>query len=200
MEGSQANHYFSLRSRISNSSRQRDSGFPVRLTLPTVAPGPTSGALRFVSLALHIPSHKGEGRRRNVSARNISEPSCRPETLFSSLAPLRAFAHTDAKTHRAQQAWMNSRNQTTIATAFTHRQHTFLHPTLGGKVRLHQQAPSPRMLEENGPSWSMRSCFPVVSEEQLDSERVESDISNHEILRFAQDFSWLRCPQNASAC
>ncbi len=51
-----------------------------------------------------------------------------PETLFSSLAPLRVFAHTAAKTHRAQQAWMNSRNQTTIATAFTHRQHRFLHP------------------------------------------------------------------------
>jgi len=38
----------------------RDSGFPLRLTLPTVAPGQTPGALRFVSLALHILS---QGRK-----------------------------------------------------------------------------------------------------------------------------------------
>jgi len=60
----------------------RDSGFPLRLTPPTVAPGQTPGALRFVSLALHIPSHKGEGRRRYVSARNVPEPNLHPETLF----------------------------------------------------------------------------------------------------------------------
>ncbi len=60
----------------------RDSGFPLRLTPPTVAPGQTPGALRFVSLALHIPSHKGEGRRRHVSARNASESNLHPETLF----------------------------------------------------------------------------------------------------------------------
>jgi hypothetical protein len=35
---------------------------------------PNAGALRFVSLALHILPHKGERRRRNVSARKVSEP------------------------------------------------------------------------------------------------------------------------------
>ena len=41
---------------------------------------PNSGALRFVSLALHILSHKGERRRRNVSARNVSGPELHLET------------------------------------------------------------------------------------------------------------------------
>ena len=34
---------------------RRDSGFLFRLTLPTVTPGQTAGAFRFVSPALHIP-------------------------------------------------------------------------------------------------------------------------------------------------
>jgi hypothetical protein len=69
-----ADHYFSPRSLLSQTNAERDSGFPFRLSLPTVAPGPFAGALRFVSLALHILPHKGERRRRNVSARKVSEP------------------------------------------------------------------------------------------------------------------------------
>ena len=92
----------------------RDSGFPLRLTLPTVAPGQTPGALRFVSLALHILSHKGERRRRHVSARNVSEPHFfNSETRFSKALPLH-FAHTPTKSRGAQQAWMNSRNQSNV--------------------------------------------------------------------------------------
>ena len=39
-------------------------------------------------------------------------------------------AHTTAKTDSAQQAWMNSRNLTTIASVAKHRQLVFSHPTL----------------------------------------------------------------------
>jgi len=75
MAGSTANHYFSPRGLLTASWRRRDSGFPFRLTLPTVAPGQTPGALRFVSLALHILPRKGRRRRRHVSARKVPEPA-----------------------------------------------------------------------------------------------------------------------------
>jgi hypothetical protein len=55
--------------------------------LPTVAPGQIPGALRFVSLALHILPHKGERRRRNVSARKVSGHAAIPETHFSKAQP-----------------------------------------------------------------------------------------------------------------
>jgi hypothetical protein len=77
-----ADHYFSLR-RLTPAGGREILDSLLRLTLPTVAPGQTPGALRFVSLALHIPSHKGERHRRNVSARNVSEPENHPETCFS---------------------------------------------------------------------------------------------------------------------
>jgi hypothetical protein len=48
---------------------------PLRLTPPTVAPGLFPEALRFVSLVPHILQHKGRRHRRNVSARNVSEPT-----------------------------------------------------------------------------------------------------------------------------
>lgn len=57
---------------------------PIGLTLPTVAPGQNSGALRFVSPVLHIPSRKDDGHRRNVSARKVSGYS--PETTFQKLS------------------------------------------------------------------------------------------------------------------
>jgi len=45
---------------LSQAYAERDSGFPFRLSLPTVAPGQIAGALRSASLALHILPHKGE--------------------------------------------------------------------------------------------------------------------------------------------
>ena len=92
-----------------------------------MAPGPIPGALRFVSLALHIPSHKGEGHRRYVSARNASEPYFHPETRFSKARPLLSLHTRSQKSRGTQQAWMNSRNQTTIARGRKHRQLVFLH-------------------------------------------------------------------------
>jgi hypothetical protein len=75
-----ANHYFSPQ----KAGEILDS---LRLSLPTVAPGQTPGALRFVSLVLHIPPQKGGGHRRNVSARKVSELELHPETYFSIAQP-----------------------------------------------------------------------------------------------------------------
>jgi hypothetical protein len=52
-----------------------------------------------------------------------------PETHFST-APLQVLCtHRHRNTHSTQQAWMYSRNQTTIASPCKHRQLVFLHPT-----------------------------------------------------------------------
>jgi hypothetical protein len=75
----------SHRARHANAGEILDSRSD--LMLPTVAPGQTPGALRFASLALHILSHKGERRRRNVSARKVSETYFDPETYFSKAQP-----------------------------------------------------------------------------------------------------------------
>ena len=115
MAGSKANHYFSPRSFIP-ASHAREILDSLRLTPPTVAPGQTPGALRFVSLALHILPHKGRRRRRNVSARKVFRPELHLKTRSQKLH-CRLPAQTAQKNHSTQQARMNSRNQTTIATA-----------------------------------------------------------------------------------
>ena len=116
---------------------------PFRLSLPTVAPGQTPGALRFVSLALHILPQKGGRHRRNVSARKVSEPALHPETHFS-IALLQVSVHyARRKTDSTQQAWMYSRNQTTIASACKHRQPVFLHPTRSAR-KSRVETPNPR--------------------------------------------------------
>jgi hypothetical protein len=51
-----------------------------------------------------------------------------PETDFSKA--LRKSPHNYPETHATQQAWINSRNPTTIATQWKHRQPIFLHPTV----------------------------------------------------------------------
>jgi hypothetical protein len=95
---------------------RQDSGFLFRLTLSTVAPGLIAGALRFASLALHVISHKGERRRRCVSARKVSySTAVRKHTLKSSGA---SSPFLTGRTRSTQQAWMNSRNLSTIATGF----------------------------------------------------------------------------------
>jgi len=82
--------------------RRRDSGFPFRLTLPTVAPGQIPGALRFVSPALHIPPQKGERHRRNVSARKASKLSTvRKQVISKAQLPVRAHNHTRNEQHTA---------------------------------------------------------------------------------------------------
>ena len=40
------------------------------------------------------------------------------------------FPHNSAETHGTHQAWIDSRNLTTITTEWKHRQPIFLHPTV----------------------------------------------------------------------
>jgi hypothetical protein len=70
---------------------------------------------------------EGERQRRNISARKVFELRRKPKTHFSKARPqVHAILR---RTHGLQQAWINSRNQTTIATQAKHRQLMFLHPT-----------------------------------------------------------------------
>jgi hypothetical protein len=133
MAALQANHYFSPR-KFASANRAREILDSLRLSPPTVAPGQTPGALRFVSLALHILPQKGGRHRRNVSARNVSELLLHSETHFST-APLPALRTIAQEPCSTQQAWMYSRNQTTIASCCKHRQPVFLHPTFGVVTR-----------------------------------------------------------------
>jgi hypothetical protein len=87
-----------------SASAQADAGEildSLRLSLPTVAPGLTPGALRFVSLALHHPSTMRERHRRYVSARNVFESTCHSKTHCSTArASLRRiFSSQRPKTH-----------------------------------------------------------------------------------------------------
>ena len=126
-----ASHYFS--SCIAQPYPRADERFwiPLRLTLPTVAPGQTPGALRFVSLALHILSQGRKAPQARFSE-ECFRPYSDPETRLSKARPLLfTVCTTPTKSCGIQQAWMNSRNQTTIATRSKHRQPVVLHPTHG---------------------------------------------------------------------
>jgi hypothetical protein len=112
-----------------------------------------SGVLRIASSVLHIlpqttvapdsgaPAALVIGQK--AAQERFSEESFRyftyllttsPETHFSKALP-KVPAHSTG-THGTQQAWINSRNLTNIATGWKHRQPIFLHPTVGtGAIR-----------------------------------------------------------------
>src|SRR3974390_3461842 len=102
---------------------------PLRLSLPTVAPGQFPGALRFVSLALHILPQWAEGTAGTFQRGKFPNTHCRRKRVSLKLNCKFATRNIAQKTHSTQQAWMYSRNQTTIASACKHRQPVFLHPT-----------------------------------------------------------------------
>jgi hypothetical protein len=112
-------------------------------------PAKTPGVLRIASSVLHIlpqttvapdsgtPAALMIGRKaaqERFSEENFRFPdfyptsSTSPEMHFSKLSV--SLLNNSAETHVTQQAWMNSRNQTTIATQWKHRQPIFLHPTV----------------------------------------------------------------------
>ena len=128
-----------------------------------MAPGPTPGALRFVSPAPHVLSRKGERPRRHVSARKVSEPvHYSGSGTGSSTANLpRTQAHA---THSAQQAWMNSRNLLTIASGPKHRQHVFLHPTDGIGTQLRARL------------GGARCAFRIATQRAFATESVAQDL------------------------
>jgi hypothetical protein len=112
-----------------------DSLFPIRFELATVAPGPNSGGTPFRQLRPAYPladpmrpikalqKPEGERQRRNISARKVSELTCIRKRISLKLNHQSAL-HT-ARLAALQQAWMNSRNQTTIATLSKSRQLLF---------------------------------------------------------------------------
>ena len=110
---------------ITSYRYRQDSGFLLRLSLPTVAPGPIPGALRFASLALHIPHIAWKAPQVRFSEENFRIVTA-SETY--SKAHCESLAQVHRKTHSTQQACMNSRNQINITTAGTHRQPVFSHP------------------------------------------------------------------------
>jgi len=105
--------------------RAREILDSLRLSPPTVAPGLTPGALRFVSLALHVLRKRAKAPQERFSE-EVSDSTPTRKRVCST-ASLRFPADTQ-KTRSTQQAWINSRNQTTIASGSKHRQHVFLHP------------------------------------------------------------------------
>jgi len=136
-----------------HESRREILRSQLRFMLPTVAPGKNSGVLRIASSVLHIlpqttvapdsgaPAALVIGQK--AAQERFSEESFRyftyllttsPETHFSKALP-KVPAHSTG-THGTQQAWINSRNLTNIATGWKHRQPIFLHPTVGtGAIR-----------------------------------------------------------------
>ncbi len=103
-------------------------------------PAQTPGVLRFASSALHIlsqtllrPFRRFRSPRAKGSAglfqrgKFFGSNFTYPKTNFSK-AQLQA-QRTIRRTRSLLQAWIDSRNQTTIATQAKHRQLLFLHPT-----------------------------------------------------------------------
>jgi hypothetical protein len=66
MIGRNADHYFSPRTNAGERF-----WIPLRLSPPTVAPGQTAGALRFVSLALHILPQSWKAPQERFSEENF---------------------------------------------------------------------------------------------------------------------------------
>jgi len=144
---------------------------------------PNSGGTPFRQPCPAYPPHKGEGAAGTFQRGKFPNSTSTRKRI--SLQLHCHFPRTPPqKTSSTQQAWMNSRNQTTIATCCKHRQHVFLHP-----------------IDECGRGVYFRvelaSAFPV-----------QPLAEGKEILRYAQDFgcgfapstgSGSR-PQNASTC
>ena len=140
-----------------HESRREILRSQLRFMLPTVAPGKNSGVLRIASSVLHIlpqttfapdsgaPAALVIGQK--AAQERFSEESFRhsasPHRKRISQKLYRRFPHTSAGTHGTQQAWINSRNLTTIATHRKHRQPIFLHPTPRSRSSVGLLNPSP---------------------------------------------------------
>ena len=125
-------------------ARQEILGSNLGLCCRRWHPAKTPGVLRFASSVLHILSQtllrpfrryrspRAKRQRRTISARKVFriEPlnsyRLSPENKF--LKSSSASRITLGRTRSPQQAWIDSRNQTTIATWVKHRQLLFLHP------------------------------------------------------------------------
>jgi hypothetical protein len=127
-----------------HESRREILGSQPRFMLPTVAPGKNSGVLRIGSSVLHIlPQTTAAPDSGAPAALVIGQKAAQErfsEESFRNLTSLhrkrisqklyRRLLHTFTETHGTQQAWINSRNLSNIATEWKHRQPIFLHPTI----------------------------------------------------------------------
>jgi len=134
---------------------ERDSGF-LKTFAPTVAPAKLRGT-RFVSLALHILT-KLEAPQERFSEENFEQHFIRNAFLNRSTASSLPYGR---KARSTQQAWMNSRNQTTIASAQTSST-VFLHPnqrTLGNRHVGSESQPTrldPHALADSAPASTLQ--------------------------------------------
>jgi hypothetical protein len=114
--------------------------------LPTVAPGKNSGGAPYRQLCPAYPSQTtiAPDFRRSSSPRDRAkgsagtfqrgkvsgsqQPTTSPERHFSKALP--QVPAQLCGTHGTHQAWIDSRNLTTITTEWKHRQPIFLHPTV----------------------------------------------------------------------
>ena len=106
---------------------------------------PNSGGTPFRQPCPAYPSTKGRKAPQERFSEEKSPNSLHPETHFSNSTA--SCLPTRQQTHSTQQAWMYSRNQTTIASALKHRQLVFLHPTDVSNEEAKQNA----RLNENNP-------------------------------------------------
>ena len=92
---------------------------------------PNSGGTPFRQPCPAYPSTIGrKAAQERFSEEKFPNRYYHSETRFSK-APLQVRAHTRTNSRSTQQAWIYSRNQTTIASACKHRQPVFLHPSNG---------------------------------------------------------------------
>jgi len=88
---------------------------------PTVAPGQIPGALRFVSLALHVLPHRVKGSAGLFQRGSFRTLHRDPKTHFQKLCcQISACLHRISSS--PQQAWMYSRNPSNIASVCKQRQ------------------------------------------------------------------------------
>ncbi len=130
MAGLPPSHYFSSAQRLIQTKLERfwipiQTNFRRRRWRPAKIRGHSvSSALPCISFHNRAEGTAGTFQRGSLRTKLCSE------THFS-VAPPRSSAQLHRKTRGTQQAWMYSRNQTTIASACKHRQPVFLHPTDG---------------------------------------------------------------------
>ena len=131
MAGLAPSHYFSSAQRLIQTKLER-FWIPIQTNLccrrwrPAKIRGHSvSSALPCISFRNRAKGTAGTFQRGMFP--NLNFIRKRISLLYS---PAASFAHKVAsETHSTQQAWMYSRNQTTIASACKHRQPMFLHPT-----------------------------------------------------------------------
>jgi hypothetical protein len=130
MAGLLPSHYFSSAQRLIQTTLER-FWIPIQTNLCCRRWRPAKIRGHSVSSALPCISfhNRAEGTAGTFQrGKSPNRASSGNVFLYSSTAN---SLHTSQKTGSTQQAWMYSRNQTTIARARKHRQPVFLHPTVG---------------------------------------------------------------------